>query len=548
MVLRASFEITAMTTTCLTLESVSYVLADGRILFQDLNQVFDQRRTGLVGRNGIGKSVLARLMAGQLAPSSGRCVRNGAVYYLAQQIDQHAHANVASLAGVQHALAALERIEHGSADPADFEALGERWDLRERMQAELNRHGLPHLRPDTPAASLSGGEAMRVALIAAWLSQAAYLILDEPSNHLDRANRNALLAQLQHWPGGLLVLSHDRELLQQMERVVELSPLGLRSYGGNYDFYAVAKHGEQESAQRQLEQRKLERKRAAQTMREQQERQERRTAKGVSDGRVANQAAILLGGQKNRAQGTAGKLRQQHADQRELADQRVHEAARQVAPLAAIAMHALAMPQASRLRLAELDDVTLPYAPPATRSISLTVTGQQRIGVTGANGCGKSTLLKLLAGQAAPLSGRCSVHARIAWLDQQLAGLSPQRSAIAHLLEVNREAGESALRTQLAQIGIDAQIAGAPTGTLSGGERLKVALACALYAHPPAQLLLLDEPSNHLDLASLEALEAMLRGYQGALLVVSHDEVFLQALQLTHRLQATSRGWQITEV
>jgi ATPase subunit of ABC transporter with duplicated ATPase domains len=167
--------------------------------------------------------------------------------------------------------------------------------------------------------------------------------------------------------------------------------------------------------------------------------------------------------------------------------------------------------------------------------------------VVGPNGCGKSTLLKLLAGQLQALAGRCEVRARAAYLDQQLTQLAPQRSAIDHLLDANREAGASALRTHLAQMGLDAQLAAAPVGLLSGGERLKVALACALYAHPPAQLLLLDEPSNHLDLDSLAALEAMLRQYQGALLVVSHDEVFMQALNLTHRLQAGADGWRVSE-
>lgn len=533
-----------MTNTCLTLEGVSFTLADGRVLFQDLNEVFDQRRTGLVGRNGAGKSVLARLMAGQLASSSGRIACGGAVHYLQQHIAQEG--TVAALAGVQPVLAALARIESGSADPADFDAVGEQWDMRERLQSELDRHGLPHLRPGTPAATLSGGEAMRVSLISAWLSSASFLILDEPSNHLDRANRLALQAQLQRWPHGLLVISHDRELLEQMERIVELSPLGLRSYGGGYSLYAECKRAERESAQRQLDQRKLERRRETAAMREQHERQERRMAKGASDGRDANQARILLGRQKARAQATAGKLRQQHASLQELLSQRVREAAQQVAPDAAIALRAIAVAQAARARAAELQDVLLPHAPPATRAISLTITGQQRVAVAGPNGCGKSTLLRVLAGQLAPLAGRCEVHVRTAYLDQKLAQLAPQRSAIWHLLAANREAGESALRTQLAQMGLDAQLAAAPVDSLSGGERLKVALACALYAHPPAQLLLLDEPSNHLDLASLEALEAMLRQYQGALLVVSHDEVFLQALGLTHRLQAGAEGWRLT--
>ena len=530
-----------MTNTCLTLEGVSFTLADGRVLFHDLHEVFDRRRTGLVGRNGVGKSVLARLLAGELAPTAGRITRGGSVHYLSQHLAPQG--TVATLAGVQPVFDALARIENGSVDPADFDAVGERWDTRERLQSELDRCGLAHVRPDTPASALSGGEAMRVSLVAAWLSGADFLILDEPSNHLDRANRDVLLAQLRRWPNGLLAISHDRELLEQMERIVELSSSGLRSYGGSYSFYAVCKQVERESAQRQLDERKLERKRETQTMREQQERQERRLAKGASDGRDANQAKILLGGQKNRAQGTAGKLRQQHAAQQQQLSQRVQEAAQQVAPAAAIAMHALAGPQAARQVLAELAQVVLPYVPattPTSSTINLTITGQQRIAVVGPNGSGKSTLLKVLDGQLAPLSGRCEVRARTAYLDQRLDGLAPQRSAIEHLLDVNREAGEATLRTHLAQIGLDAQLAAAPVGTLSGGERLKVALACALYAHPPAQLLLLDEPSNHLDLASLEALENMLHQYQGALVVVSHDEVFLQALNLSARLHLLS--------
>ncbi len=208
-------------------------------------------------------------------------------------------------------------------------------------------------------------------------------------------------------------------------------------------------------------------------------------------------------------------------------------------------MLALPVSQAAQRRVAELEEVDLPFLPAATRRVSLTLTGQQRVGVVGPNGCGKSTLLKLLAGQLQPLAGRCAVHVESAYLDQQLAGLLPQRSTIEQMLAANHTAGEAALRTRLALLDLDAQKVTAPSGLLSGGERLKAALACALYADPPAQLLLFDEPSNHLDLPSVQAVETMLRGYQGALVVVSHDDVFLASLGLTHRLAATSDGWKL---
>ncbi|PZX26771.1 Putative ABC transporter ATP-binding protein [Cupriavidus phytorum] len=533
-----------MTQPCLTLEGVSYVLPDGRTLFSDITEQFDQRATGLVGRNGAGKSVLARMLAGQVQPTSGRCTRSGSVYYLAQQISPAPGATVAGLAGMQATLDALERIEAGSSAPEDFDAVGERWDVRLRLRDELARNGLGHLDAATPASMLSGGEAMRVTLIGALLSDADFLILDEPSNHLDRPNRQALIEQLQRWPRGLLVVSHDRQLLDTMTRIVELSSLGLRSYGGNYTFYAQCQERERQAAIQQLEQHKLERRREEQSLREQRERLERRQARGNRHGQDANQARILLGRQKERSESSAGKLRQQHAETRlELAG-RVREAAQRVGHDQAIVVHELPVALASQKRVAELEAVALPLVQGATRQLSLTLTGQQRVGVVGPNGSGKSTLLKVLARQLQPLAGTCRLPVPGIYLDQRLANLDPRRTVLEQMLEANPTAGEDDLRMRLAHLGLDSGKIAVPGGSLSGGERLKAALACVLYADPPPQLLLLDEPSNHLDLPSVQALEAMLRGYRGALVVVSHDDAFMNNLGLTDRLAATEQGWR----
>ncbi|CUI80349.1 ABC-F family ATP-binding cassette domain-containing protein [Achromobacter xylosoxidans] len=532
-----------MTTPYLTLESVSYLLPDGSPLFSGLDETFDARPTGLVGRNGVGKTVLARILAGQLPPSSGRCLRSGSVFYLAQQISSPAGATVASLAGLQATLDALARIEAGSSAPEDFERVGDRWDIRQRLQHALERDGLGHLDAATPASALSGGEAMRVALASAMLSEAEFLILDEPTNHLDRRNREALIERLRHWPRGLLVISHDRQLLDTLARIVELSSLGLRGYGGNYSAYATSKEHERANALERLEHRKLERRREEQAMQAQRERQERRQARGRRHGKQANQARILLDRQKGRSEDSAGRLRQQHAVAHERLAQAVREAAEQVEQDAAISLHALPVAQAAQRRVAQLDDVTLPFIVAPTRHVSLQLGGQQRVAVTGPNGCGKSTLLKVLAGQLAPLSGERKAAPESVYLDQRLAGLAPERPVLEQLQAANPNLAEGELRARLAHLGLDARKILAPSGSLSGGERLKAALACALYADPPPRLLLLDEPGNHLDLPSMLALESMLRGYPGALVVVSHDEAFLDNLALTDRLRATQGGW-----
>ena len=534
-----------MISTCLTLKDVSHVLPDGRTLFVELNESFDLCATGLVGRNGVGKTLLAHILAGQLQPSTGYCLRSGHVHYLAQQVTCPENATVANLAGVQRTMDALARIESGSLAAKDFDAVGDRWDIRQRFRHELERNDLGHLKAATPASTLSGGETMRVALIGALLSEADFLILDEPSNHLDRPNRRALIEQLESWPRGLIVISHDRQLLNVMARIVELSPQGLRNYGGNFSVYAQRKAQERENASGQLNQRKLERQREQQAMRKQRERQARRQARGHRQGKAANQASILLDRQKERSEHSAGVLQQKQTETQAQLNQRVRDAAQQLADEAEIAVHDIGVKQAARRRVAKLEDVQLPFVRGATRHISLTLTGQQRVGVLGPNGCGKSTLLRVLAGQLAHLAGTCEVTSERAYLDQRLGNLDPKKTVLEQLQSTNRTATEGDLRMRLAQLGLDARMVETPSGSLSGGERLKGSLACVLYADPPPKLLLLDEPNNHLDLPSARALETMLRSYQGSLLVVSHDDVFLDSLGLTNRLIAATEGWSL---
>ncbi|MFC0337614.1 ATPase components of ABC transporters with duplicated ATPase domains [Kushneria avicenniae] len=533
-----------MTSPYMTLEGVSCLLPDGRTLFSELNEHFDARHTGLVGRNGIGKSVLARILAGEIAPSSGTCLRSGVVYYLAQQVSVPDDATVADLAGVGSALNALTRIEAGSAAVADFEALGERWDIRQRLQQALEHDGLAYVDAMTPASQLSGGEAMRVALIGAALAHADFLILDEPTNHLDQPSRQALIERLQRWPGGVLVISHDRQLLETMEAIVALTSHGLRRYGGSYTFYAQRQAQERDAAHQQLEQCRVMRKREERVLQQQRERQERRQGRGRREGKSANQARVLLDRQKARSEGASGRLQQQHRQAREQLARREREAAQQVEHEAAIHLHALPQSSATHREVARLEQLVLPFVSHSTCLMTLSMTGQQRIGVTGPNGCGKSTLLRVMAGHLQPLGGRCCVTANRAWLDQRLASLAPECSVLAHMQAVSRMT-EGEIRMRLAQLDLEASKIMMPSGALSGGERLKAALAGVLYADPPPPLLLLDEPGNHLDIESLEALERMLRAYQGALMVVSHDAAFLDSLNLTHALMANETGWQL---
>jgi len=542
-----------MTAFALTLDRVTFTLPDGRVLFSELSTTFDTTPTGLVGRNGIGKSVLARLLTGQLTPTGGQVQRQGRVHLLAQHSGAPA-GRIADLAGVAPVLDALTRIEGGSVDPDDFATVGERWSLREQLQALWQRLGLPALDPSASARRLSGGQAMQVAVAGALLSDADALVLDEPSNHLDSTHRHRLIDALDQWGGGLIVISHDRTLLRQMQRMVELTPHGLHSHGGNYDLYLQRKQQALQAAESELVLRKHERRQLQHAEREQRERQAHRQARATRNARTANQAPILLGGMKNRSEQSAGRLQGQLAQRRADSEARVRDAAAQVDADVQVALLGPALAGTGPQVAAELRDVRLPLLAAPLDRIDLLVPRGMRLAVCGANGSGKSTLLRVLAGRLSPLAGEVRRGATRALLEQTLAeesGAEPHSAgagALALLRRANPAESEGVLRTRLALLGLDAERILRPLHTLSGGERMKAALAAVLYAQQPPQLLLLDEPGNHLDLPSLAALETMLRGYTGTLVMVSHDEALLEAVGMTHRLVAGTLGWTLREM
>ena len=514
----------------LQLDRLSHALPDGRVLFSDLQFTFAPQRIGLVGDNGAGKSVLARLLAGRAQPSSGAVRCDGRVHYVEQDLDPQHYPTVAALAGMQDLLAALARIAAGSIDEADYALVGERWDAPARLRQALDEIGLPQVDAGTPTASLSGGERQRIALQGAWLSQADWLVLDEPSNHLDAHQRARLVAQMARWPGGLLLISHDRGLLEHVDAIVELSPQGLRSYGGNYTLYAQQRALEQAGFAAALQAEKAGARREQREAQLQAERQQRRVGRGEREGREGNQSKLLLDAKKEKSQDSQGKLRLRAQEAQQARQQRVLEAS------------ARCVPESERLLLApdsavpngklilELRGLVLPYG--QAQPLDLVMGGPRRLAVTGDNGSGKSTLLRVIAGQLAPAGGEVRCHARVAWLDQHAGAYEGALSAVQRVQKRNSTLAEGALRTRLALLGIAGARATMPSHLLSGGERMKVALAAELYAQAPPQLLLLDEPDNHLDLASLQALEQMLLQYHGALLVVSHDRAFLDGLNL----------------
>ncbi|ULH10646.1 ATP-binding cassette domain-containing protein [Serratia marcescens] len=525
------------------LHQLTCQFADGETLFGPLDLAFDRQRCGLVGRNGVGKTQLLRLIAGLDQPGNGHVESHAALAYVAQQPEIAPHTTLAQLLGYGEVFAALARLEQGRPLADDIDRLEGRWDLNDRLQNVFAAAGLPAFDPLRSASSLSGGERMRASLCGALLGEADFLLLDEPTNHLDSAGRAWLYQQLDQWRGGLLIASHDRQLLGRMERIVELTPGALRSYGGNYEDYRRQRDTEQQAARADLEHAREERRRTRARQQKEHDMSQRRSAQTLRVVDTLNIASFERVAYKSAAKESLGTLRKQHQDRRDSLDAAVREAYQRVEEEPPVLLALPGSEVNANKQVLVLERLQLPFvsAPP----LDLRIDGPMRVALTGPNGCGKSTLLKTLLGQLTALSGHCHCPLSTAYLDQTLSQLDPGLSVMEHLGLQDSPLAEGALRTRLAQLQLGADRIALPLGSLSGGERLKAALACALWRQQPAQLLLLDEPTNHLDLASSLAIETALADFPGAMLVVSHDEDFLQALRPTHRLHRQADGWRL---
>ncbi|WP_288788970.1 ABC-F family ATP-binding cassette domain-containing protein [uncultured Enterobacter sp.] len=524
------------------LHQVTCQFATGDILFGPLSFSLDASVCALVGRNGSGKTRLLRLLAGIDEPASGHIERFATHACVAQQQDISADTTLAELLGYDAIFAARTRIDSGHYEPDDLDTLDGHWDLAERLSQAFIAASLPPFDPNKPAAELSGGERIRALLCGAFTADADYLLLDEPTNHLDRQGRMWFYEQLARYQGGVLVASHDRELLAQVPRILELSASGLLSYGGNYADYRTQRDAEQQAARAALEHAATERKRTRARMHKEHDDSQRRSAKTLRKVDSLNIASFERVKYKAAAKERIGSWKKQHSDQNHALNAAVNQARERVEEDNAVmfTLPGSQIPEGKQVLV--LEELVLPHVP--VPPIGWRMDGPMRVALRGPNGCGKSTLLKVILGETAPVAGTCKVSVRHACLDQHLSRLDLSQSVMTHLSLSNTPLEEGALRTRLAQLQLGAEKVTLPLAALSGGERLKAALVCALWREEAAQLLLLDEPTNHLDLASVQAIEAALADFPGALLVVSHDEAFLAGLKLTHELVWEESGWR----
>lgn len=511
------------TNSAITLRDLAFEWPDGSVALAGVNAAFSTGRTGLIGRNGVGKSTLLKLIAGELRPTAGQIGTTGEVGYLPQTLTLRRDATIAELLGIHGVLAAMKAIESGDVDQRHFDAIGDDWDIESRADEALHQIGFSAGDLDRRVAEISGGETMLIAITGLRIRRTPITLLDEPTNNLDRPTRAELAEFVDQWPGTLVVVSHDLELLERMDHTAELFAGRLDTFGGPYSAWREHRENEQaaaaqaaRSAQQALKVEKRQRVEAETKL----ARRERTARKTQKDGGIPK---ILAGNRAAKAQASAGSMRSTLDGKVQAAQAAVDAADARVRDEEHIHL-VLPDPDVPRgRRIAELKD----------QDRTVVIQGPERVALIGANGTGKSTLIAQLVHASEPVPGR--PHGSLSTdlvghLPQSLDRLDDGASAMDNVRAVAPGTPAGTIRNRLARLLLRGDSVDRPVRTLSGGERFRVSLARLLFAEPPAQLLILDEPTNNLDIASVEQLAEALDAYRGALLIVSHDSAFLERI------------------
>lgn len=518
----------------ITCSALSFDWPDGTPVFEDFQLAVGPGRTGLIGLNGCGKSTLLKLISGELTPSDGQLSVAGTLGYLPQGVTLDTALRVDEALGIRTARAALHAIEAGEATEANFAAVGDDWDVEERALATLDQLGLARIGLDRTVGELSGGECVLLRLAALLLARPDVLLLDEPTNNLDLRARRRLYAAVESWSGVLLVVSHDRELLERVDQIADLHDGEVRWYGGNFSAYEEQLAAEQDAAERMVRVAEADVQRQKRELSDAHMKLARRKRYGQKMNDSKREPKIVMGARKRAAQESAGKHRILHTEKLAQAKERLDQAAEAVRDDDEIRIKLPATHVPPGRRVLTLSDVHLAHGARAAGEWELR--GPERIALVGRNGSGKTTLLRTIAGALAPVSGEAVTHVPTRFLPQRLDVLDESRSVVENVARFAPQASNNLVRARLAHFLFRGTRADRPAGTLSGGERFRAALAALLLAEPAPQLLMLDEPTNNLDLASVRQLTEALESYEGALLVASHDVPFLESLGITRWL------------
>lgn len=516
----------------LTLQSVAYAHPNKDILFDGLNLIVNKHdKIALVGNNGTGKSTLLQILAGKISPINGSANADSDPYLVPQVFGQFNHYSVAEVLGVAGTLKALHQILEGQATEENLNLLNNDWTIEERCEVALAHWKLEGISLSQKMESLSGGQKTKVFLAGILVHRPEIVLLDEPSNHLDAEGRALLYDYIRSTKNTLVMVSHDRSLLNLLPTVYELNIHGITIYGGNYDFYAAQKAIAHEALQHDIKSKEKALRKAKETQREALERQQKLDARGKKKQEKAGVPTIMLNTLKNNAERSTAQLKGVHAE-------KIKDMAQELGQLRQ------GMPLADQMKL-DLDHATMHKGKVLVdakninfsyheqtlwrQALNFQLSSGQRVAITGANGSGKTTLIKMILGQLQPKVGVIEkADFKAIYIDQDYSLIDQTLSVYEQAQQFNSGTlQEHDVKIRLNRFLFAKDDWDKPCSALSGGEKMRLMLCSLTIANQAPDLIVLDEPTNNLDLQNIAILTAAINDYKGTLLVVAHDLHFL---------------------
>ncbi len=526
----------------LRLQNISYTHPNKDLLFDSIDLTVNKHdKIALIGNNGAGKSTLLKIIAGQCQPSAGNMTVLAQPYDVPQHFGQYNDLTVGQALQVERKLTALREIENGNATEENYALLDDDWTIEERCHQALRNWQLTDLDLQQKMGTLSGGQKTKLFLAGISIHQPELILLDEPSNHLDYLSRQVLYDLLQSTPSTLIVVSHDRKLVNLFGKVCELSKHGIAVYGGNYEFYLQQKQAENLALNQNIQSKEKTLRKAREKERQTIERQQKLDSRGKSKQEKAGVARIMMNTLRNNAENSTAKMKTVHAEKIDGISQDLQELR---AALPDIAKMKFGFDDSALHRgkiLVTATNLNFRYGtqPLWPDSLNFQITSGERIVLKGANGSGKTTLVKLILGNLENHIGTIyRADSQSVYVDQDYSLIDKRLKMYEQVQKFNASAlQEHEVKNRLSRFLFTKDDWDKPCSALSGGERMRLLLCCLTVYQQSPDLIILDEPTNNLDIQNIEILTAAINEYRGTLLVVSHDERFLEEVHIDRTIQ-----------
>lgn len=519
----------------LFLHHISFGFPAGDLLFNTVDLTIPANsKSALVGSNGTGKSTLLKIAAKETEPLEGNVTVQGECFYVPQMFGNFDDLTISECLKIDQKLDALQKITSGEVDDAYFETLNDDWDIEERSRQALQYWKLGSLEFTQKLASLSGGHKTKVFLAGMMIHEPEVVLLDEPTNHLDLEGRNLLYDFIRKTKSTVVMVSHDRALLNLADTIFELSNQGISAYGGNYDFYAAQKEIENEALQNDIHSKERSLKKAKEKERETLERKQKLDARGKGKQEKSGVARIMMDTMRNKAENNSSRLKAVHAEKISTISGDLRELRSSVRNSDQMKVNFNDSNLHSGKILISAEEINYAYHEVNLwkENLSIEIRSGDRIAVKGSNGSGKTTLIKLLLGKLQPSAGKVT-RSDFQWIyiDQEYSLIDKSATVYEFVRQFNdRALPEPEVKTLLARFLFGKETWDKKCGVLSGGERLRLLLCGLSISQKAPDLIILDEPTNNLDLQNVEILTDSIKDYQGTLVVISHDAVFLEEI------------------